>query len=51
MNTDTLSTDTLQSLMWHKSYTTTQKYINMANQLNRSVETLHVPPVLASDEA
>ncbi len=51
MNADTLSADALQSLMRHKSYTTTQRYINMANQLNRSVETLHVPQVLVNAEA
>ncbi len=37
---------TLQRLMRHKSYTTTQKYINMAGQLNRAVENLYVPDVL-----
>ncbi len=46
VNAETLSADALQSLMRHKSYTTTQRYINMAHQLNRSVEGLHVPDVL-----
>ena len=46
VNAETLSADALQSLMRHKSYTTTQRYINMARQLNRSVESLHVPDVL-----
>lgn len=45
-NAETLSADALQALMRHKSYTTTQRYINMASQLNRSVEGLYVPDVL-----
>jgi hypothetical protein len=45
-NAETLSADALQSLMRHKSYQTTQRYINMANQLDRSVAGLHVPDVL-----
>ena len=46
VNAETLSADALQSLMRHKDYSTTQRYINMAHQLNRSVEGLHVPDVL-----
>jgi integrase len=46
VNAETLSGDALQKLMRHKSYSTTQRYINMADHLNRSVETLHVPEVL-----
>ena len=46
MNAETLSADALQALMRHKSYQTTQRYINMAGQLNRSVAGLHVPDVL-----
>jgi len=34
------------SLMRHRSYSTTQRYINMAGQLTRAVESLHVPDVL-----
>ena len=45
MNAETLSAEALQALMRHKSYQTTQRYINMARQLNRSVENLHVPEV------
>ena len=45
-NAGKLSADALQKLMRHRSYTTTQRYINMAQQLNRSVEKLHVPEVL-----
>ena len=46
MNAPTLSADALQSLMRHKSYATTQRYINMTGQLNRAVEDLYVPDVL-----
>ena len=46
VNAETLSGDALQKLMRHKSFPTTQRYINMAEHLNRSVETLHVPEVL-----
>jgi hypothetical protein len=46
MNAEALSGDALQALMRHKSYTTTQLYINMSRQLNRSAEKLHVPDVL-----
>jgi integrase len=46
MNADKLSPDALQSLMRHKSYTTTQLYINLARQMDKAVEVLHVPDVL-----
>jgi len=46
MNAPKLSADALQALMRHKSYLTTQRYINMARQLDRAVEGLHVPEVL-----
>jgi hypothetical protein len=45
MNADRLTGDALQALMRHKSYTTTQRYINMARQLDQSVEVLYVPDV------
>jgi hypothetical protein len=32
--------------MRHKSYTTTQVYINMARQIDEAVDVLHVPDVL-----
>jgi hypothetical protein len=32
--------------MEHKSYQTTQRYINTARQLDEAVEALHVPQVL-----
>ena len=46
MNAPILSADALQALMRHKSYQTTQNYINMSQQLDQAVETLHVPDVL-----
>lgn len=45
-NAETLSGNALQLLMRHRSYTTTQDYMNMARQINRSAEKLHVPDVL-----
>lgn len=46
MNADRLTADALQSLMRHKSYLTTKKYINMTRQVDEAVEALHVPDVL-----
>jgi hypothetical protein len=37
--------------MRHKSYTTTQVYINMARQMDEGVEALHVPEVLRAKAA
>jgi integrase len=41
-----MTPDALQRLMRHKSYQTTQRYINLAHQVNRTVERLDVPEVL-----
>src|SRR5262249_26139425 len=38
MNADNLTPDALQALMQHRDYQTTQRYINMARQLNPAVE-------------
>ncbi len=46
MNAGQLTGDALQSLMRHRSYQTTQRYINMAKQLDGAVEALHVPECL-----
>jgi integrase len=46
MNADKLSADALQALMRHKSYQTTQLYINLARQMDAAVASLHVPDVL-----
>ena len=50
-NAPALSADALQKLMRHKSYLTTQRYINMAGQLDAAVDVLHVPEVLKSKKA
>lgn len=50
MNADKLSADTLQSLMRHESYLTTQKYINLARQMDEAVNVLHVPEILKKRE-
>jgi integrase len=47
MNADKLTPDALQVLMQHKDYQTTQRYINMARQLNPAVQSLFVPDVNA----
>jgi len=46
MNASRLSADALQHLMQHKSYQTTQRYINMVRQMDEAVASLHVPEVL-----
>jgi len=46
VNAETLSADALQGLMRHRSYSTTQRYINMAEQVNRAVDRLYLPEVL-----
>ncbi len=43
MNADKLTPDALQALMRHKSYQTTQVYINMTRQMDAAVAGLHVP--------
>jgi integrase len=45
-NAKRLTGDALQTLMRHKSYKTTQGYINLASQLDEAVAKLHVPDVL-----
>ncbi len=48
-NAPRLTADALQKLMRHKSYQTTQRYINMASQIDEAVERLHVPDVLKKE--
>ena len=50
-NEGAVSTEELQKLMRHKSYSTTQRYINMAGKLNKAVQGLHVPDVLKKGAA
>jgi integrase len=49
MNADRLTADSLQALMRHKSYQTTQVYINMTRQMKEAVGKLYVPDVLKRD--
>ncbi len=51
MNADILTPDVLQTLMQHRDYQTTQRYINMARQLKPAVQKLFVPPVDQSGTA
>jgi integrase len=46
INAPKLTADALQALMRHKSYQTTQRYINMARQLDEAIKVLDVPKVL-----
>jgi integrase len=45
MNADRLTPDALQTLMQHRDYQTTQRYINIARQLKPAAHDLFVPPV------
>lgn len=51
MNADRLTPDALQSLMQHRDYQTTQRYIAIARQLNPAVANLFVPMVNSRIEA
>jgi hypothetical protein len=41
-----MTREALQALMRHQSPMTTDRYINMARQLNPAIAALHVPDVL-----
>ena len=45
-NATNMTLEALQALMRHKSPLTTQRYLNMARQLNPAVANLHVPEIL-----
>jgi integrase len=49
-NADRMTADALQALMGHKDYSTTQRYINMARQLNPTIQNLHVPALPKKEE-
>jgi integrase len=49
-NANRLSPMALQTLMRHKSFQTTQRYINMSQQLDDAVASLHVPDVLRVEQ-
>jgi integrase len=46
-----MGADELQKLMRHKSYQTTQRYINMTSRLDEAVANLVVPEVLRGKAA
>ena len=46
-----LTPDAVQTLLQHNAYTTIQKYINMARQLNSTVAALYVPKLPAAGAA
>lgn len=48
LNADKLTPDALQALMQHRDYQTTQRYINLARQLNPAVQSLYVPDLSAA---
>lgn len=45
LNAERLTADALQQMMQHRSYVTTQRYINMAKQMKSAVDNLFVPPI------
>ncbi|HTM55353.1 MAG TPA: tyrosine-type recombinase/integrase [Pirellulales bacterium] len=48
LNAERMTADALQSLMQHRDYQTTQRYIAMARQLNPAVQNLYVPDLGAA---
>jgi integrase len=51
LNAPNMTREALQKLMRHKSPDTTDRYINMARQLNPAVHGLHTPSVVQSANA
>jgi integrase len=51
VNAPRLKPEALQKLMRHKSYTTTLRYVGLANQLEKAVESMPVPEVLRAESA
>lgn len=51
LNADRLTATALQRMMRHKSFTTTQRYINMAPQLKEAAEKVWVPMLPATRSA
>ncbi len=51
VNAETMGGDALQHFLRHKDSATTKRYINIAAQLKRSAEKLHVPEVLRKKKA
>lgn len=50
LNAEHMTRECLQTLMRHRSPDTTDRYINMARQLNPAIAKLHVPSVLLQAE-
>jgi integrase len=50
-NAPNMSGDALKKLVRHKSYLTTQVYVNLSRQLDTAVECLHVPEQLKRKKA
>lgn len=46
INARTISADELQKLMKHRSYTTTKRYINMANRVQNEPSKVYIPDIL-----
>jgi integrase len=51
MNADRLTSDVRQHLMQHQDYQTTQRYINLARQLNPAAQNLFVPDLPDQERA
>ena len=49
LNAETMSADALQAPIRRGSYTTTQRYINSTNKVNRAVQRLQVAEILRRD--
>jgi hypothetical protein len=47
MNADRLTGDALRAMMRHKAYSTTQRYIAIARQLDQVTHALYVPELRA----
>jgi integrase len=43
MNAESMTGDPLQTLMRHRGYSTSKRYINIARPLNRTTDNLHAP--------